>query len=221
MADLIAVQCPRCENQTVAGHRDCLVCGRTIHPEVDPRVHIHFCMEIRGKKVLFFKDPGPMAAFLILVIAGSGAALFFYLKDQDLSAVNPLGWAAAGLLFLAVVIVAANKLLQLKSKTRRKVLIKFDREGIHFPQYGDTLIPWNEIEETKGSGSPYFFVSRFGSMPKVSFRVKRAIDIPGKFFFWLNYNPVTRAVKLANVSIDPEFVDRAVTFFMPILTQER
>jgi hypothetical protein len=224
MAELIAVECPRCERQTVAGHRDCLICGRTIHPDINPRARIHFCMEIVDDEVLFFKDPGPKAAFGLILIPIFGLIAFLLLKDVDFTAFKPMDWALAAVSALLAIVLTYRIVQLVRSKSERKPLLMLDFEGINFPQFDNILIPWIDIETTTGSGSsyPHLWMSHpHASGADVSFKVKRDVGIDPTRYSGLNYNPLSRTVTLAQVSIDPEFVSRAVAFFGPILTQER
>ncbi len=213
MAELIAVQCPRCGNQTVAGHRDCLVCGRTIHPEVDLRSRIRSGMEIRGKEVFFYPEssaklliaflyPGPVVLGLLLA----------FLYEVDLAALTAWEWAVLVLGLLAWVLIVRRFV-----QPGDKPLLRLDRRGIHFLADEGVLIPWNALERTSGRRST---VRLYGSgTTDILFHLNRelALDIRKDSSLW--YDPSQPVVLLRWVLLDAEFAPRAIDFFAPVLTQ--
>ncbi len=216
MAELVAVQCPRCERMTVAGHRDCLVCGRIIHPEADPHARIHFSMVIRGREVLFY--PNSMARLWSALIYSPGpilgGSLLAFLFEGDLAAVSFRSWAVFVLGTLAWLLIAGKF-----PRPKKKELLKLDRRGIHFPTFEDVMIPWGALVKTSGRIST---VRLYGSRTRdILFHLnqKLSVDIKKNSSLW--YDRRSAVLILRWVLLDADFVPKAVDFFGPILTQER
>ena len=222
MADLTAVQCPRCGHRTVAGHRDCLVCGRTIHPEIDPRARIHYCMEIRDREVLFHSDYAPQIGMFLMPLPIIGIVLFLYLRDFDFPTLTLWGWAAVALGILAIAILAARALSAWKSRPPSRPFLKLDSEGIHIPRFKDFLVPWDAIEKTEWRGEELIKFGRgYAPVPTVELHLNRDIEFENSWDPRLRYDDHSRKLTLGFLTIDPLFIARAVDFFRPILTQER